>query len=599
MHSRLQVLTGAVLAGVLLVAQPAPATAAELSGTVSVSTMLAQLAVTPASASGYDRDLFVHWVDADGNGCDTRQEVLIQESVVPVVPGSGCTVVSGQWGSWYDGAVWTNPSDVDIDHMVPLSEAWKSGAYAWNAEQRRAFANDLGLGASLAAVTDNVNQSKSDSDPAEWMPPLAAAACRYATDWVLVKYRWNLSIDSVESTALHGILDGGCGAAGTVAPAKGGTPAAGPSMQRIAGADRYATAVAVAAEFSTGVPVVYVASGANFPDALSAAPAAAMQGGPLLLTAPTVLPGSVSEEIRRLAPKLIVVVGGPVAVSPAVFTELATLAPSIRRDAGSDRYATSRAVNAAAFTSGATKALVATGRNFPDALSASAVAGSSASPVLLVDGAVAAADQATLALMASLSIVKVTVVGGPAAVSESIEGDLGRVFGAANVNRLSGADRYLTSSAINRGSFTSAPTVYLATGSGFADALAGAALAGRDNAALYVLPGNCVPDYVISDLQALGTSRRVLLGGVNALSPSIEAMTPCAAPPAPEQPAPPVPEAPPAVPANPGDSVNCGSFSTWAAAQSWFNTYYPHYGDVGQLDRDNDGVACETLPGHP
>ncbi|WP_241977831.1 cell wall-binding repeat-containing protein [Cryobacterium sp. TMS1-13-1] len=495
--------------------------------------------------------------------------------------------------------MWTNPSDVDIDHMVPLSEAWKSGAYAWTAEQRRAYANDLGLGASLVAVTDNVNQSKGDSDPASWMPPASSVTCRYATDWVLVKYRWNLSIDSAESTVLNGILAGGCGTASVDVPAKGGTLPAGGNVQRISGADRYATAVAVAGQYATGVPVVYVASGANFPDALSAAPAAAMQGGPLLLTAPTALPGNVAVEIRRLAPALIVVVGGPASITENVYTELSTLAPSIRRDAGSDRYATSRAVNAAAFGSGATSAFVATGKNFPDALSASAVAGGSTSPVLLVDGAIATADHATLALMASLGIVHITVVGGPAAVSAAIESDFDRVFGAANVKRLSGADRYLTSSAINRGSFTSSPVVYLATGTGFADALAGAALAGRDDAALYVIPGNCVPDYVISDLQALGTTRRILLGGVNAQSPAIDAMTPCAPPPAPAAPAPPAPPAPPSIPANPGDIVNCNSFSTWSAAQAWFDTYYPYYGDVGRLDGDNNGVACQSLPGHP
>ena len=106
----------------------APAVAAEPSGQVAISELLAELVTASPSTKTYERSLFVHWIDADGDGCDTRQEVLIAESRVSVEMGSGCTVVSGQWYSWYDGATWTNPSDVDIDHFVPLGEAWRSGA---------------------------------------------------------------------------------------------------------------------------------------------------------------------------------------------------------------------------------------------------------------------------------------------------------------------------------------------------------------------------------------------------------------------------------------------------------------------------------------
>ena len=148
-----------VLTSLLAVAGPAAAedtTAAEL---------LTRLRVSAESRVGYDRALFPHWIDADGDGCDTRQEVLIAESTPPATVGAGCTV-SGQWMPWYDGATWTDPSSIDIDHFVPLAEAWDSGASAWNGDQRREFANDLGLAESLEAVTDTVNASKSDRDPA-------------------------------------------------------------------------------------------------------------------------------------------------------------------------------------------------------------------------------------------------------------------------------------------------------------------------------------------------------------------------------------------------------------------------------------------------
>jgi putative cell wall-binding protein len=571
-----------------------PANASDLTGSVTASTVLAQLTVATPNPTGYDRSLFVHWIDADGNGCDTRQEVLIQESQIPVVKGSGCTILSGRWYSWYDGATWTNPSDVDIDHMVPLSEAWQSGANAWTPDQRRAYANDLGLSVGLEAVTDNVNQSKGDKDPAAWMPPLAAVACRYATDWVLVKYRWNLTVDTVEKSALNTILTGSCGAAMVTAPAQAGTAKSVGGFDRISGPDRYSTAVAISGQYQTGVPVVYVATGTNYPDALSAAPAAAVQNGPLLLTTPTSLPGNVRDEIMRLTPALIVVVGGEAAISPAVYAELTTLAPNIRRDSGTDRYATSRIINQRAFPTGAPSAFIATANNFPDALSASAAAGASRSPVILVNGTATSLDAGTTTLLTTLGVTTVTIAGGTAVVSPQIETALRATLA---VTRLAGGDRYTTSSAINRASFATAPTVYFAVGTGFADALAGAALAGRDNAALYVVPGTCVYDYVATDLQTLGTTKRVLLGGTQALSDNVGQLGICPPPVSDPPPAPPAPT--PTVPTNPGDTKNCTDFSTWREAQNWFNTYYPYYGDVAKLDGNNNMIACESLTGHP
>lgn len=150
--------------------------------------------------TGYQRDEFKLWVDADGDGCDTRDEVLISEATDPVTVGSGCSLSGGQWFSYYDAATWTDPSDLDIDHMVPLAEAWDSGARSWTAATREAYANDLGERRTLVAVTDNVNASKSDRDPAEWMP--THQRCRYLREWVAVKHRWRLSVDGAEKKAL-------------------------------------------------------------------------------------------------------------------------------------------------------------------------------------------------------------------------------------------------------------------------------------------------------------------------------------------------------------------------------------------------------------
>ncbi|MFS0885092.1 DUF1524 domain-containing protein [Aeromicrobium sp. 179-A 4D2 NHS] len=158
------------------------------------------LPVTAENRTGYDRDQWKHWIDADKNGCDTRREVLIVEAVVKPTVGAKCALSGGKWISHYDGAETTNPSTFDIDHMVPLAEAHDSGGHAWNADRKQAYANDLGYDASLVAVSASSNRSKGDKDPAEWLPPLSV--CRYVTEWVSVKYRWGLTIDTTEKAAL-------------------------------------------------------------------------------------------------------------------------------------------------------------------------------------------------------------------------------------------------------------------------------------------------------------------------------------------------------------------------------------------------------------
>lgn len=164
----------------------------------------------------YDRDKFPHWNDANGDGCDTRQAVLISESRVRALREHDCTVTTGKWRSHYDGEIWRNPSNVDIDHVVALREAWVSGAYDWTRGTRRRFANDLRWKHALRAVTDNVNQSKSDRDPAEWMPQ--QARCRYAINWVQMKHRWRLKTNAAERRALLRILEGDCGSRKVAVP---------------------------------------------------------------------------------------------------------------------------------------------------------------------------------------------------------------------------------------------------------------------------------------------------------------------------------------------------------------------------------------------
>ena len=164
-------------------------------------TAIADLPLKREVRKGYEREKFPHWSDADGDGCSTREEVLKQESKDPVTVTGTCTITSGRWFSYYDQETWEDPSDVDIDHMVPLAEAWDSGARTWKKSVRESFANDLGDRRSLVGVTDNVNQSKGDRDPAEWLPE--HSQCRYLRGWVAVKHRWRLRVDSTEKAALE------------------------------------------------------------------------------------------------------------------------------------------------------------------------------------------------------------------------------------------------------------------------------------------------------------------------------------------------------------------------------------------------------------
>jgi hypothetical protein len=161
-----------------------------------------KLKVSAERDAGYDRDLFKHWIDANNNNCDTRDEVLLRQNKASRAV---CNAATGRWFSAYDGLALTNSSDLDVDHFVPLAEAWRSGARRWNAATRTRYANDL-YGYSLLAVSAGSNRSKSDQDPSQWLPPRQSFRCQYLARWVAVKYRWRLSVDRREVRALKGSM---------------------------------------------------------------------------------------------------------------------------------------------------------------------------------------------------------------------------------------------------------------------------------------------------------------------------------------------------------------------------------------------------------
>lgn len=181
----------------------------------TVSEALASLTVAPESRSNYRRALFGGWADENGDGCNTRAEVLKRQSQVATTQSGRCTIRTGSWVSLYDGVTGQIARTFEIDHVVAVAEAWRSGADTWSQERRRQFYNDLSEGA-LVAVSQRSNRQKSDSDPAEWLP--AQNTCTYLVYYVSTKYRWGLSVDPVEKQAINKGLDG-CSAA-TIAGAR-------------------------------------------------------------------------------------------------------------------------------------------------------------------------------------------------------------------------------------------------------------------------------------------------------------------------------------------------------------------------------------------
>ena len=180
--------------------------------------VLQGIAVERERPVGYSRSAFEHWRDVDGDGCDSRDQVLKRDSItLPQVDPIDCDVIAGDWISPYDGARWSDPSRIDIDHVVALKEAWDSGAWAWSAATRKAYANDTSDSRTLIAVTDRVNQSKSDKDPSNWLPPSKSYLCTYLGNWIAVKARWGLSMDQSEWGRVKNLLASSCSSL-TIAP---------------------------------------------------------------------------------------------------------------------------------------------------------------------------------------------------------------------------------------------------------------------------------------------------------------------------------------------------------------------------------------------
>ena len=302
------------------------------------------------------------------------------------------------------------------------------------------------------------------------------------------------------------------------------------TIERISGADRYATSVAASRAAFPGSDrphVVYLVTGENFPDGVAAGPVATAASGGLLLTASRSLPPAVATELRRLAPERIVIVGSTAAISASVAAAAAAIAP-VERIGGVDRYATAELLVRSVFGDGAPTVFIATGTTFPDALAAAPAAASVDAPVLIVPGRQSRLATSALALLNDLGATSVVVLGSSAAVSTGIEQQLRDELGTNAVRRVAGSDRYTTARAISQDAFgPSAPHVIVASGVSFADTLSISVLAARESLPIYLSLPYCTPGAVREALGSSAVTTRTLIGSVRALSPGVERLEPC------------------------------------------------------------------------
>ena len=200
----MRILLVAVVSGILVTAcseSPTP--------TATPEAMSITVAPVPSDILSYDRDEWRHWIDEDRDCQDTRQEALIEESSSPVEyeDSDQCRVAEGEWDGPYTGEQFTDPSDLDVDHMVPLGNAHRSGGWLWSESRRRDYANDLSYEGHLIAVQNSANRAKGADGPEGWRPPDRSYWCQYAIDWITIKNAWKLTATEAEAASLFEMLN--------------------------------------------------------------------------------------------------------------------------------------------------------------------------------------------------------------------------------------------------------------------------------------------------------------------------------------------------------------------------------------------------------
>ena len=309
-------------------------------------------------------------------------------------------------------------------------------------------------------------------------------------------------------------------AAGLVAVAPGSAALAdglnGTGPIRMAGADRYATSQAISkANFTTAGNPVFLATGTTYPDALAAGPAAGQQKAPVILTTPTALAPAAAQELSRLKPSTIYVMGGTGAVSNAVAQAAKTYSANVVRLSGATRFDTATSVSKRFWTQSDT-VYVASSESFADALSGGALAAKMGAPILLTGQN--ALQDATRVELQRLAPKNVVILGGAGAVSDTVASQVRAAIPAGSVTRLQGADRFGTAAAAAQAGWPASTKAMYAVAWNFPDALAGVAAAAASDAPLLLTNPGCMPAPVWKESQALGVTTKGILGGQGVLS---------------------------------------------------------------------------------
>jgi putative cell wall-binding protein len=295
-------------------------------------------------------------------------------------------------------------------------------------------------------------------------------------------------------------------------------------VERQYGDDRHQTAAAVSEDaFAPGVQVAYIATGANFPDALAAAAVAGAQGGPVILVRPDFLPALATTELERLNPHRIIVVGGPSVVSDYVLSLVSAYQTGggITRISGPDRYATAAMLSSTAFAPGRPTVYIASGDNWPDALAAVPHASRAHGPVLLVRRD--AIPDAVRAELQRLQPGRIVIAGGPSVVSDGVAAELDLYDTGGGVIRVAGPDRYATAAALSAFHHAGgAPFAYVATGENFPDALAAGSAAAIRGAPTILVQRQSIPYPSAFELDRLNPSRIYLLGGPGVIAMNVQ-----------------------------------------------------------------------------
>jgi putative cell wall-binding protein len=285
------------------------------------------------------------------------------------------------------------------------------------------------------------------------------------------------------------------------------------AVNRVSGASRFTTNVMVNVMGLEHADQVVIATGRNFPDALSAGAAAAASGSALLLVEPTTLPSAIRNEVIRLGATRAVIAGGTSAVSDAVAKALRNLGVDVERMGGADRFDTAALLSKRFFPNGAETVYVATGINYPDALAAVPAAAIDGAPILLVSDTISASTRAELI---RLSPQRIVILGGTAAVSTTVA-DQARTMTGATVTRIGGADRYGTAVQLSKRSFDHASTVFITTGTDFVDALISGPTANELGGPVLLAPPNGIPVGVRAEIERLRPDRIVFVGSTGDL----------------------------------------------------------------------------------